>query len=53
MRCNNCSNFERRVGVEAGNEIAPDIRAVRGSCSINNRDCMATDKCSCGGYARK
>ncbi|NLC67376.1 MAG: hypothetical protein GX754_01020 [Clostridiaceae bacterium] len=50
MKCRNCANFRQSDRVEFGNEILPDMKPARGTCSINNTRCKADDECRCGSF---
>lgn len=53
MRCKDCSSFRADTNMEAGTEISPNVKAMKGKCSINDKSCGAMDKCSCGGFTKR
>ena len=53
MKCKDCKNFKPSGRIEAGSEITPDLKAVKGKCSVNNKNCTANDDCGCDGFSKK
>lgn len=53
MKCKDCGNFKTNGHMEAGAEISPNVRTMKGKCAINDKDCKASDNCGCGEFSTK
>ncbi|MCX8129926.1 MAG: hypothetical protein N3I35_07500 [Clostridia bacterium] len=53
MVCKDCKSFKPDKNFEAGRELSPEIKSIKGKCDVNNNECLAGDKCGCGGFAKK
>lgn len=53
MKCKDCTKFKPDSRMEAGRDITPDIRSMKGTCGVNDKTCNAIDRCGCGGFEKK
>ncbi|MEG6611590.1 hypothetical protein V6C42_01785 [Pseudoclostridium thermosuccinogenes] len=53
MQCKDCSKFKPLDRMEAGSEISPDLKAVKGKCTVSNKNCSSNDNCGCGSFSKK
>jgi len=53
MKCKDCDSFKPDINLEVGEEISPNVKAMKGKCNINDRNCTALDTCGCNGFAGK